>query len=143
MKPDTNHFDLASSTLSQPSLQDVYEATHHEFCYTRDVRTRRREISTDGLPQEHHLIANWSEQRVFVPLLGVRDPDNWINKACTESWENRALIVCLAPARFDSAWWHTFRPRATEIRFPITPVRPVNADYSGGLTVMLIFRPRS
>ncbi len=40
----------------------------------------------------------------------------WVRKACESSMQG-ATVVCLVPARTDTAWWHDWALRAQEIRF--------------------------
>jgi len=47
-----------------------------------------------------------------------REIGHWMKKAATESKKNDALIVCLVPARTDTAWWHDWViPHASTIEF--------------------------
>ena len=43
----------------------------------------------------------------------------WMSKAVTEVWTERARrVVCLVPARTDTAWWHRYvLPFAAEIQY--------------------------
>ncbi len=44
------------------------------------------------------------------------DLPTWMKKAWEES-RRGATVVCLVPARTDTAWWHDFALQAAEIRF--------------------------
>ncbi len=54
--------------------------------------------------------------RVFVNPPYGRKIGQWIQKAY-ESSLTGALVVCLIPARTDTAWWHDYVMKANEIRF--------------------------
>lgn len=45
-----------------------------------------------------------------------RETGKWVEKAFLEA-QTGAVVVCLLPARTDTAWWHDFVMRAAEIRF--------------------------
>ncbi len=45
-----------------------------------------------------------------------RDIKHWIKKAYTES-EKGSIVVCLIPARTDTAYWHDYIFGKAEIRF--------------------------
>lgn len=52
----------------------------------------------DGLSQ------NWDGQRVFMNPPYGRQIGLWVDKASS----SKALVVCLIPARTDTAWWHDY-----------------------------------
>jgi len=54
--------------------------------------------------------------RVFVNPPYGRRIGQWIRKAYESSLAG-ALVVCLIPARTDTAWWHDYVMKANEIRF--------------------------
>lgn len=45
-----------------------------------------------------------------------RQIQRWVKKAW-ESAQQGATVVCLLPARTDTAWWHDYVMEADEIRF--------------------------
>ena len=40
----------------------------------------------------------------------------WVKKAKDAARQGKATVVCLLPARTDTAWWHDYVMRANEIR---------------------------
>jgi site-specific DNA-methyltransferase (adenine-specific) len=47
--------------------------------------------------------------RVFVnPPFGPRSTGAWVRKAWEAAQTTAELVVCLVPARVDTAWWHDY-----------------------------------
>jgi site-specific DNA-methyltransferase (adenine-specific) len=63
----------------------------------------------DGLAQD------WTRDVVFMNPPYGREIGQWMRKA-HESARAGAIVVCLVPARTDTAWWHTYAVHG-EIRF--------------------------
>lgn len=40
----------------------------------------------------------------------------WVKKARDAATQGKATVVCLLPARTDTAWWHDYVMKANEIR---------------------------
>lgn len=40
----------------------------------------------------------------------------WVKKAKETARQGKATVVCLLPARTDTAWWHDYVMKANEIR---------------------------
>jgi len=57
----------------------------------------------------------WGSKTFCNPPYG-KEIYHWLYKAYTESLKGK-LVVCLIPSRTDTAWWHEFVMKATEIRF--------------------------
>lgn len=45
-----------------------------------------------------------------------RQIGNWVKKAKEAARQGKATVVCLLPARTDTAWWHDYVMKANEIR---------------------------
>lgn len=41
---------------------------------------------------------------------------SWVKKAKEAARQGKATVVCLLPARTDTAWWHDYVMKADEIR---------------------------
>lgn len=63
----------------------------------------------DGLSQ------TWSGRCWMNPPYG-REIGAWMQKAW-ESSRAGATVVCLVPARTDTAWWHNYAAKADEVHF--------------------------
>ncbi len=64
----------------------------------------------------------------------------WMEKAF-RSAASGALVVCLVPARTDTAWWHGYAMKG-EVRFIRGRLKFVGGDYSAPFpSALVIFRP--
>jgi len=96
--------------------QDFYDKLDEEFLFDRDVCATHENakhpihwtIEDNALEQE------WTGVCWLNPPYG-REIIKWIQKAY-ESSLSGATVVCLVPARTDTAWWHEYAMKG-EIRF--------------------------
>ncbi len=66
---------------------------------------------------------------------------SWMKKAY-EASRAGALVVCLVPARTDTAWWHDYAAKADEIRFIRGRLRFGAANHAAPFpSAVVIFRP--
>ena len=108
------HFSSATDLWATP--QDFFDRLHqlHAFeldvCATPDNAKCGRFFTKadDGLAQE------WTGSVWMNPPYG-REIGAWMKKA-KESAEAGAKVVCLVPARTDTAWWHDYAVKG-EITF--------------------------
>lgn len=133
------HFSSATDLWATP--QAFYDALHSEFGFTLDVsatadNAKCRDYFTveqDGLSQD------WSGVCWMNPPYG-REICAWMRKAY-ESAQAGATVVCLVPARTDTAWWHDYAKRG-EIRFIRGRLKFGNAQNSAPFpSAVVIFRP--
>jgi phage N-6-adenine-methyltransferase len=124
----------------------VYRQLDHEFHFTLDPCANRHNAKCrkyytkeqDGLAQ------SWANEVVFMnPPFGPhgRYITKWVAKACYESLERNAVVVCLLPVSSDTEWWHKYVMRASERRFI-----KGRLTYGGGArcpfpSVVVVFRP--
>ena len=95
--------------------RDFFECLNNEFNFELDVCATAENakcakyytVTDDGLSQE------WRGTCWMNPPYG-RTIGKWVKKAY-ESSQNGATVVCLLPARTDTAWWHDYCMRG-EIR---------------------------
>ena len=57
--------------------------------------------------QDNGLAQNWAPYRCWMNPPYGREIRRWIQKAYQESLRG-ATVVCLLPARTDTAWWHEY-----------------------------------
>lgn len=108
------HFSSATDMWATP--QDFFDALNAEFGFTLDVcatadnaKCARFYTQTDdGLSQP------WEGVCWMNPPYG-RTIGRWMRKAY-ESSQQGATVVCLVPARTDTAWWHDYAVKG-EVRF--------------------------
>jgi phage N-6-adenine-methyltransferase len=109
------HFSSRTDLWATP--QDFFDRLNVEFGFTLDVCatpenakcTRYFTRTDDGLTQ------NWTGVCWMNPPYG-REISSWMRKAYTSAQEG-ATVVCLVPARTDTAWWHDYAAKADEVRF--------------------------
>lgn len=122
--------------------QWLFDALDREFgftldpCSTHENAKCKRHFTTaeDGLRQD------WAGQTVFMnPPYGAQI-GNWMRKAYLEARKG-AVVVCLVPARTDTAWWHTYAMRG-EIRLLKGRLKFGNAQTGAPFpSAVVIFRP--
>jgi phage N-6-adenine-methyltransferase len=106
----------SSATDQWATPQDFFDRLHAEFGFTLDVCASPENAKApdyytaevDGLKQEWRGIC-WMNPP-YGRVIGL-----WMRKA----WESAlagATVVCLVPARTDTAWWHNYAMRG-EIRY--------------------------
>jgi len=54
------------------------------------------------------LSKSWEGEIVFMNPPFGREIGSWVKKAYMESMHNGAIVVCLIPARTDTAYWHDY-----------------------------------
>lgn len=136
------HF--SSATDEWPTPRWLFESLHQEFGFTLDPCATNENAkcplyftkTEDGLSQ------SWDHHTVFMNPPYGRTIGAWMSKAYESSLRG-ALVVCLVPARTDTAWWHRCAMRG-EIRLLRGRLR-----FEGGLhsapfpSAIVIFRPIS
>ena len=109
----------SSETNEWATPQDFYVKLDKEFnfnldpCSTKDNAKCDKffTIDDDGLAQ------SWIGYNVFMNPPYGREIKYWVQKAYEESLKG-ATVVCLIPARTDTAYWHDYIfGKADDIRF--------------------------
>lgn len=106
-----------SNTNEWETPKDLFDKLDREFKFTLDPcatseNTKCKKFYTiedDGLSR------SWAGEVVFMNPPYGRQIGKWVEKAYMES--RGAIIVCLIPARTDTAYWHNFIFDKAEIRF--------------------------
>ena len=109
------HFSTASNEWSTP--QDFYDKLDDEFGFTLDPCATDANAkcakyyteATNGLDKD------WTRDTVFMNPPYGRVIGAWIKKAY-DSAQGGATVVCLVPARTDTAYWHDYCIKG-EVRF--------------------------
>ena len=101
------HFQSKSNEWSTPQeFFDRLNALHNftlDPCSTHANAKCARHYTAD----EDGLAHSWQGERVFMNPPYGREIGVWMEKAYKES-RGSALVVCLVPARTDTAWWHDY-----------------------------------
>jgi len=134
------HFSSATDEWATP--QWLFDALHREFAFTLDPCATRENAKCarfftredDGLAQD------WRGEVVFMnPPYGAAI-GRWMQKAF-ESADGGATVVCLVPARTDTAWWHRYAMTG-EVRLLRGRLKFGNANNCAPFpSAIVIFRP--
>lgn len=108
---------FTSNTDLWSTPQDLFDSLDIEFEFTLDVCASAVNakcpkfftVDDDGLSKE------WTGNCWMNPPYG-REIGKWMRKAYESSLAG-ATVVCLIPSRTDTAWWHDFVMKASEIRY--------------------------
>lgn len=114
------HFSSETNEWSTP--QDFFDHLDREFGFTLDVAATAKNAKCDRFFTLHDngLSKDWTGEIVWMNPPYRRQIPRWIEKAKHE----KAIVVCLVPARTDTKWWAKFwdydrhRPiEGCEVRF--------------------------
>jgi phage N-6-adenine-methyltransferase len=116
LRADALGVHTSSATPEWSTPQDLFDALNGEFRFTLDV------CATPGLekckrffaPEQDGLSQKWKGSCFMNPPYGSEIGD-WVAKAAASADEG-ATVVCLVPARVDTAWWWDYCSFA-EVRF--------------------------
>lgn len=106
-----------SSSEEWGTPQGLFNKLNKEFNFTLDICASKENAKCpkyytkekDALKQE------WGGVIWMNPPYG-RKIGNWVKKAKEAAQQGKATVVCLLPARTDTAWWHDYAMKADEIR---------------------------
>lgn len=112
---------MSSNTPEWSTPQDFFDALDREFHFDVDVCANKGNAKCkrfftaedDGLAQSW--ITNKGRNACWMNPPYGRQIGKWIRKAFEESCRGNT-VVCLVPARTDTAWWHDYCMKG-EIRF--------------------------
>lgn len=101
------HYSSLTDEWSTP--QSFFDELNERWNFTLDVCATPENAkcdqhytrATDGLSQ------SWAGERCWMNPPYGRAIGHWMRKAYEES-QRGALVVCLVPARTDTAWWHDY-----------------------------------
>lgn len=134
------HYSSATDQWATP--QAFFDKLNAEFGFELDVcadscnakcpRYFTRE--TDGLAQD------WTGVCWMNPPYG-REIGRWMRKAYESSVTGGATVVCLVPARTDTAWWHDYAAKG-EVRLIRGRLKFGNAKANAPFpSAVVVFRP--
>lgn len=122
--------------------QDFFERLNVEFQFDLDVCALPENAKCPQYftPEDDGLRQEWRGVCWMNPPYG-REIGEWIQKAY-ESAQAGATVVCLIPSRTDTAWWHDYCMKASEIRFVRKRIKfggsAINAPFP---SAVVIFTP--
>ena len=108
------HFSSATDLWATP--QPTFDALHAEFGFELDVCAlpENAKCARYYTPEQDGLAQPWRGKCWMNPPYG-RVIGKWVRKAY-EAAQEGATVVCLLPARTDTAWFHDYCKKG-EIRF--------------------------
>ena len=111
------HGMMSSATAEWSTPQDLFDRLDEEFAFTLDPCCTHENAKCEKhyTAAEDGLAQSWAGERVFMNPPYGRVIGRWMEKAWLSA-QLGALVVCLVPARTDTAWWHDFAMKG-EIRF--------------------------
>lgn len=139
--------DFVQRTASRPDwatpqpLFDSYNAAYH---FTLDAAASANNAKCPAFftVEDDALSQDWGSHRVWLNPPYGREIGAWMKKAY-ESALHGALVVCLVPARTDTAWWHEYAVRG-DVTFLRGRVRFVGAPFNAPFpSALVVFRPNA
>lgn len=96
---------------------EVFNPLHAEFNFTLDpcALPETAKCAKFYTPEDDGLAQDWTGERVFMNPPYGKAIRHWMRKAY-EHAQRGGVVVCLVPARTDTAWWHDYT-KGAEIRF--------------------------
>ena len=122
---------------------DLFAKLDREFGFKLDAAATRTNAKCRLFLDEaaDALKLSWSPSPVWLNPPYGRTIGQWVEKARRES-ERGATVVCLLPARTDTAWFHDHVLDKAKVRFLRGRLRFVGAESSAPFPSMLaIYRP--
>jgi phage N-6-adenine-methyltransferase len=116
-RPTKDSVHFSSRTYLWETPQWFFDVLNREFNFDLDVCAipANAKCARFYTPEVDGLRQAWRGVCWMNPPYG-REIGLWMRKAYESSLEG-ATVVCLVPARTDTAWWHEFAVKASEIRF--------------------------
>jgi phage N-6-adenine-methyltransferase len=134
------HFSSATDEHSTP--QWLFDALNREFAFTLDPCATRENAKCPRFftREDDGLMQDWGDEVVFMnPPYGAMI-SRWMWKAY-DSARKGATVVCLIPARTDTAWWHSYAMKG-EVRLLRGRLKFGNAtNFAPFPSAIVIFRP--
>jgi site-specific DNA-methyltransferase (adenine-specific) len=134
------HFSSNSIEWATPDW--LFNALNAEFGFTLDPCSSdaNAKCLRHFTPRDDGLSQDWSTEIVFMNPPYGREIGHWMRKAF-ESARLGATVVCLIPARTDTAWWHRYAMKG-DIRFMRGRVRFQGAENGAPFpSAVVIFHP--
>jgi phage N-6-adenine-methyltransferase len=106
---------FSSKTPEWETPQDFFDGLNEEFHFTLDVCATNFNAKCDEFltKEDDGLSCSWHGSVCWMNPPYGREIKHWMHKA----YHCGATVVCLVPARTDTAWWHDYAMKADEIRY--------------------------
>lgn len=125
------HFSSKKMDWATPwELFRAWDLSHGPFDYDVCATPQNAKCRKYFTPEMNGLLQSWYGICWMNPPYG-REIGRWIAKAVGEvQVGNAERVVCLVPARTDTAWWHELVMRCGEIHFLRGRVRFEGAEHA-------------
>lgn len=137
-----NESAYSSKSAEWSTPQWLFDQLDEEFGFTLDAcaQEHNAKCSTYYSPEQDGLVQEWQGTVWCNPPYG-RTIKQWVKKAYESSLAG-ATVVCLLPARVDTAWFHDYCFRHGEVRFLRGRLQFEGSDNMAPFpSVVVIFRP--
>lgn len=134
------HFSSASDDWPTPGF--LFQALDAEFRFTLDPAASPANAKCPKFytSLENGLSQDWTGETVFLNPPYGRNIGKWVAKAYRTSLDG-SVVVCLLPARTDTAWWHLYCAKG-EVRFLRGRLKFGDAKNSAPFpSAIVVFRP--
>lgn len=134
---------FSSRTDQWPTPKWFFDALDQEFGFDIDVCASPEHAKCKRFftPEMDGLKQAWTGVCWMNPPYG-REIGLWVAKAY-QSAQQGTTVVCLLPARTDTAWWHEYVMRAEEVRLLRGRLKFGNATAGAPFpSAVVVFRPR-
>jgi len=136
------HFSSKTCEWSTP--QDLFNDLNSVFEFRTDLCATPENAKCEDYftKRDNGLARLWSGSCWLNPPYG-REIGAWVRKAAESAIDGWATVVCLLPARTDTAWWHDYVIPFGEITFLRGRLRFGGAKNSAPFpSAIVVFRPR-
>ena len=108
---------MSSKTDLWETPQDFFDRLNAEFHFDLDVCAlpENAKCKRYFTPTQDGLLQDWRGVCWMNPPYG-RKIGLWVRKAYETAVSGGGIVVCLLPARTDTAWWHDYAMKG-EVRF--------------------------
>jgi phage N-6-adenine-methyltransferase len=105
---------MSSTTDDWETPQDLFVCLDREFAFTLDVCASQKNAKCERFfdHEQDGLSQSWEGEVCWMNPPYGREIGRWVQKA----YEENCTVVCLVPARTDTAWWQDYCMKG-EIRF--------------------------
>ena len=135
---------LSSKRMDWETPGAFFKKLNDEFQFTLDVCATKENTKCERFfsPEDDGLKQQWFGVCWMSPPYG-QEIKKWVGKAYAEALAGTATVVCLVPARTDTAWWHEYVMKG-EVRFLRGRLTFVGAPHSAPFPcAVVIFRPNA
>lgn len=100
---------FSSNTCEWETPQDFFDTWNARFNFTLDVCATKQNAKCEKFftKEDDALTKEWKGVLWMNPPYG-REIKAWIKKAYETAQAGDGTVVCLLPARTDTAWWHDY-----------------------------------